>query len=124
MKPNELRIGNYVYGDRHRNVVTVTAIDARHVVSLLDEVVTTENSNMGAEDWIIQEYGNSWLVNDWNPGDVITALTEFANQRIKVDQDELHNLIISVEEAMYCIDTLDEFDLYSIHGILCTLQNK
>jgi hypothetical protein len=59
--------------------------------------------------------------NDSVLDDIMDIVTAFTNQRKEVNQDELHNLIINVHEAMEGRYELDGFDLHSKHGAVLRL---
>jgi len=41
---------------------------------------------MTAEEYIVQQYGETWLRTEWSPGDVIDALDGFAKHRIEEEE--------------------------------------
>jgi len=41
---------------------------------------------MTAKEYIVQEYGETWLRVEWSPGDVIDALDGYANHRIEEEE--------------------------------------
>jgi len=52
----------------------------------LDSIEQKESKS--AREYIINEWGESWLTNDWQAGDVMDALEEYAQQPQKVEQEE------------------------------------
>ena len=41
---------------------------------------------MTAKEYIVQEYGESWLKHEWSAGDVMDALDGFARYRIEEEE--------------------------------------
>ena len=41
---------------------------------------------MTAEEYITQQYGETWLLVEWSAGDVIDALDGYANHRIEEEE--------------------------------------